>query len=282
MPRPISTDARTTHLLWALALALGGVALLLFNLGIFAAWEPTAQYLLAGLLTGAGLGFFGGYLARRERWWRLIPGWTFLALAGMVYLTTVPGVDPRLTGALLFVGQALAFFHIYLLDREERWWAVIPGGFMLVLGGVIGLSSRTERPETLGTVLFVGLGLVFFLLYMLGQARRLWWALIPGSVLVVFGIFLSGLGRTGQNLWWRWWPLLLVVVGLGMAWRATRRPPQGHRLPLQSAPGLDHRGTPKRFPRSPRPARSRKLPGRLGEYAGPAPGASVEELPPEE
>ncbi len=275
-------DARTTNLFWALALILGGVVLLLFNFGIFTAWEPTVQYLLAGLLVGAGMGFFGGYLARRERWWRLIPGWTFLALAGMVYLATVPGVDPRLTGALLFVGQALAFFHIYLLDRDERWWAVIPGGFMLVLGVVIGLSSRTERPETLGTVLFVGLGLVFFLLYMLGQGRRLWWALIPGSVLVVFGVFLFSLGQTGQSLWWRWWPLLLVLTGLGVAWRAARRPSRAPKLPLQSAPGLGHRGTPRRSPRFPLPSRGREPSGRLGEYAGPAPGASVEELPPEE
>ncbi len=271
-----TADSRVTNLMWAAALVLGGVALLLFNFDVFTAWEPMIQYVSAGILALAGVGFFGAYVAAPDHWWRLIPGWTLLALAGMVYMTTLPQVDQRLTAAVLFLGQALAFFHIYLLDRAERWWAVIPGGFMLVLGGVIALSSRTERPESLGTALFVGLGLVFFLLYALGQRRRLWWSLIPGSVLVVFGVLLFSLGRTGQNLWWRWWPLALVLVGLFIAWRTLRRRPQTGKMPVQSAPGLGHRGTPRTSPRSPSSAEG---PGRLGEYAGPAPGASVEELP---
>lgn len=267
-----SEDNRIGSFTWAGAFVLGGLGLLLFNLGVFTAWEPYLQYILAGLLGLGSIGFFASYFSRTENWWRLIPAWTLLALAGMVYLTTVQTLDQRVTAGLLFVGQALAFAHIYLLDRDGRWWAVIPGGFMLVLGGVIALSSRTEDPDALGTTLFVGLGGVFFLLYLLGRRARLWWALIPGVVLVIFGLFLFSVDRSQENALLRWWPLLLLLLGLILGWRAITRKP-AEKLSINSASNLSRQGTAKAG------VTSAGQPPRLGEYKGPAPGATVEVLP---
>ena len=157
-----SRDNRVNNLIWGVLLSLAGVGLLLFNLDVFVQFEPYVQYGAAALLGLLALLFVGGYLSARENWWRLIPGWTLIALTAMVYLTTLPALDQRITASVLFVGQAIAFAHIYLLDRAERWWAIIPGGFMLMLGGTIALSSLTEEPAVLGTVLFIGLGAVFF------------------------------------------------------------------------------------------------------------------------
>lgn len=266
-----SEDNRIGNFTWAGAFVLGGLGLLLFNLGVFTAWEPYLQYILAGLLGLGSIGFFAGYFSRTENWWRLIPAWTLLALAGMVYLTTVQTLDQRVTAGLLFVGQALAFAHIYLLDRDGRWWAVIPGGFMLVLGGVIALSSRTEDPDALGTTLFVGLGGVFILLYLLGRRARLWWALIPGVVLVIFGLFLFSVDRSQENALLRWWPLLLLLLGLFLGWRAVTRKP-AEKLSINSAANLSRQGTAKTG------VTSAGAPPRLGEYKGPAPGATVEVL----
>ncbi|MBX3050227.1 MAG: hypothetical protein KF753_02065 [Caldilineaceae bacterium] len=265
-------DNRVGSFTWAGAFVLGGLGLLLYNLGTFTAWEPYLQYVLAGLLGLASIGFFASYFSQTSNWWRLIPAWTLLALAGMVYLTTVQSLDQRVTAGLLFVGQALAFAHIYLLDRDERWWAVIPGGFMLVLGGVIALSSRTENPDTLGTLLFVGLGGVFFLLYLLGRRARLWWALIPGVVLVVFGLFLFSVERSQENVFLAWWPVLLLLFGLFLGWRATARKPGKEKLTVNSASNLSRHGTAKSG------ASSASGPPRLGEYKGPAPGATVDVL----
>ncbi len=265
-------DNRIGGFTWAAAFVLGGLGLLLFNLGSFTAWEPLLQYIFAGLLGMGCIGFFASYFSRTENWWRLIPAWTLLALAGMVYLTTVQSLDQRITAGLLFVGQALAFAHIYLLDRDERWWAVIPGGFMLVLGGVIALSSRTMDPDTLGTTLFVGLGAVFILLYLLGRRSRLWWALIPGVVLIVFGLFLFSVERSSESVLVRWWPLLLMLFGLFLGWRAVTRQPDGEKLTINSAANLSRHGTAKPS------VTSGAQPPRLGEYKGPAPGATVEVL----
>jgi hypothetical protein len=245
---------------------VGGLVLLLFNLGVFAVYEPLLQYGLAIVLGVGGLGFFGSYFLERSRWWRLIPAWTLLALAGMLYLSTLEALDQRWTATLLFVGQAVAFAHIYLLDRTERWWAIIPGGFMLVLGAVIALSSRTTDPEALGAVLFTGMGSVFLLLYLLDRRHRPWWALIPGTVLVVFGLFVVPIEDRSQQAWWRWWPLILIIAAAVAGWRAFQRP-KPTKIAVQSASNLSRQGTAKAGER-----------GQLGEYRGPAPGASVEVL----
>jgi hypothetical protein len=266
-------DNRTGRLIWAFVLSIAGLALLLFNFGLFAVYEPFLQYGLAVLLALAGLVFFGNYISDRKHWWRLIPGWTLLALSVILYLSTVNTIDQRLNAALLFIGQALAFAHIYLLDRSDHWWAIIPGGFMLVLGGVIALSSRTEDPEPLGTLLFIGLGSVFLLLYLLGTKRRLWWALIPGAVLVIFGLLLFSGGDPSAQQIWRWWPLLLILAGGFLAWRAFKQP-QRERLSVESAPNLTSYSTAKRGKDI-----SSKARRKLGDYKGPAPGASVEVLP---
>ena len=269
-----SRDNRVNNLIWGVLLSLAGVGLLLFNLDVFVQFEPYVQYGAAALLGLLALLFVGGYLSARENWWRLIPGWTLIALTAMVYLTTLPALDQRITASVLFVGQAIAFAHIYLLDRAERWWAIIPGGFMLMLGGTIALSSLTEEPAVLGTVLFIGLGAVFFLLYLLGQRWQLWWALVPGSVLVLLGLFLFSVGLGQENLPLRLWPVLLPLLGVWLIWRATR-PLPGSKLNVDTAPGQSR----SRGQASEGSARPR----RLGEYSGPAPGATVEVLPdPEE
>lgn len=274
-----SGDNRISTLTWGILLALAGVGLLLFNFDTFTAYEPFIQFGVAGLLGLFGLGFFGSYLSARANWWRLIPAWTLLALGLMVYLSTFAQLDQRVTAGVLFVGQAIAFAHVYLLNRAERWWAVIPGGFMLVLGGTIALSSRTEDPGTLGTALFVGMGAVFFLLYLLGQRRRLWWALIPGAVLVLFGLFIFSVERSEQNAILRWWPVLLLLIGGGLIWRSTRQNAP-EKLAVNTGSNLSHRSVarPSRANDKSDPLEIRPRPKKLGEYSGPAPGASVDVL----
>ncbi len=265
-----NNDNRSSSLMWGIFLALAGIGLLLFNLGTFTRYEPYIQFGAAGLLGLFAFGFFGSYLSDLSHWWRLIPGWTLIALAAMVYLSTLPELDQRVTAGALFGGQAIAFVHVYLLDRAQRWWAIIPGGSMLTLGGTIALSSRTEDPVVLGTALFVGMGAVFFLLYLLGRRQQLWWTLIPGSVFVVFGLFLLSVGRSEQNLILRWWPVLLLLLGGWLSWRATRRP-SSQKLATHTAPNRSRSQNPR--------AESRAHGQRLGEYSRPAPGASVEVLP---
>lgn len=210
--------------LWTIGLLSGGLLLLAWNLDLFVAYEPWPQYILAVVLGGVGITFFVGYVTTPEQWWRLIPGWTMLALATMLFLSTLPAPPVRIIAALLFWGMALAFGQIYWLHRIQHWWAIIPGGFMLVLGAAIAISGVVADLELLGAFLFVGMGAVFYLLYGLTFHARQWWALIPASVLCLFGLFIAvAQYGTGAGIL-RWWPFFLVLMGLGTGWRTYRTP----------------------------------------------------------
>jgi hypothetical protein len=268
-------DTRLSQLAWAGALIIGGAILLLFNFDLLTAFEPLAQYILAGALALGGVGFFVGFVAARENWWRLIPGWTLLALAMMVALSVFPAVNRALIPSILFLGLAIAFGHIYLLQRGVNWWAIIPGGFFLVLGVVVALSAYLTSLTLLGSLLFIGIGLVFFALYLLGDRSRQWWALIPASILALFGVFIVSAGGEEPSGLLRWWPLAAIGVGVIMVWRTMRRQPT-EKLVMNRAPSMKSAAP---------PASETTVTGRgvLGEYTQPAPGASVQVLPdPEE
>ena len=272
-------DYRLHTLLSAAGLVIGGILLLFFNLDLFSAYEPGAQYVLAVIVALAGGGFFVAYFSDNPNWWRIIPGWTLLALAGMIFASTAPRLDQRITAALLFIGLALAFAHIFLLDRATHWWAIIPSGFMAVLAVVIAANVFIQRAATLDTMLFVGMGLVFFILYALTEKRHQWWALIPGTVLLVFGLFVFTADGGGERTALRWWPLLLVLAGLFFGWRAWRRPAL-HKLATHSAPSARRAASkPSATKSSSTNQTDRTAPANLGDYTCPAPGASIEILP---
>jgi hypothetical protein len=274
LPSQNMADYRLNGWLWSVGLAAGGLLLLLFNLGLLGVEQPLVRPLLAGGLALAGLGFFSAFLAARQHWWRLLPAWTLMGLAGMVGLSLV--IDPPLTlyGGLLLAALALAFLHIFLLKRAEHWWALLPGGFLLVLALVVAASDRVSL-VALGGALFVGLGAVFGLVYLLGERRRQWWALAPAAVLLVFGfaVLTSGVGEKGALV--RWWPVLLILAGLLAGWRASRAQP-GERLTVNAARSVVGR---REAVAPPTPEPTRPSTAVLGEYSQPAPGATVEILP---
>jgi hypothetical protein len=261
-------EYRLNRLLWSSSLIIGGSLLLLFNFGWAGTDRPTVRLIVAAALALAGLGFFSAFFAARQHWWRLIPGWTLLALAGMVAVSTLTTIAATTMGSILFVGLALAFAHVYLLRRAEHWWAILPSGFMVVLGLVLALSEQVTI-LTLGGILFGGVGLVFGLVYLLA-GRRHWWSLIPMVILLSFGLFIFVGGTRADQSWVRWWPLLLVIAGLFLGWQATR-PSAPESLKIENALPSRDRTAPPSDP-APQP------PSTLGEYSQPVPGATIDVL----
>jgi len=267
------SDPRLRPILWSVVLISSGMMLLFFEFGYLTPYTPLLQYALSGLFVFAAILVFGAYARASAEWWRVIPGWTLLALALVLVLSTL-AVDQRWLGATVFGGLALAFTHVYLTDRNSRWWALIPGGFLFVLGLVIGVSAWGVPIEGLALLLFGGLGAVFFLLFLLH--RRQWWAVLPGGVLVVFAALAAVRSDDGQMTpILRWWPLLLIGAGVVTALRA-RRQSSPDRLQVHNAPSRKPRGASKPPPPA---AISSSRPAALGEYTHPAPGAAVEVLP---
>lgn len=235
------SDRRGSQILWAAVLVIGGVMLLIFNYGLLHAYEPLAQWITAGALAVGSVGFFLSVARTPVAWWRLIPAWTLLALAAMVMLSTMEGVGGPLVAAVLFWGLGLAFGHIYLRGRAENWWAIMPGGFLTVLGAVIALSGWVQSLELLGAVLFGGLGIVFLLLTFVGGKLRHWWALVPGSILLLFGLFVLGGGGVNGGGTLRWWPIMAIAIGLFIGWQALR-PAPAPKLEVNRAPPVRREG----------------------------------------
>jgi hypothetical protein len=264
-------EYRLGGVLWAAALILGGALLLLLNLGILGADQPFWDYALAGFLALAGVGFFVAFLLARQQWWYLLPAWSLFSLGGMAFVSTLASMPETTTAALLFLGLAFAFAQIYLTNRRELWWAIIPGGFLFVLGVVI-IFSNVLSVAMLGLLLFVGMGLVFCLLYLLGDRQQHWWALIPGAVLLTFGLFVWNRGGNNSPGILRWWPVLLMVIGFLVAWQQTQ---QTTREPIEINEAPKPRIRPSVAARPIEPAEAESM-GVFGEYSKPAPGASVD------
>lgn len=264
-------DRRGSQVLWAGVLILGGVILLLLNFGVLEAYEPVAHYVVAGALALGGIAFFASSVSS-GKWQRVIPAWTLIALAVMVLLGEAEVPNGRLIAASLFWGLAAAFLHIWLQARRDHWWALIPGGFLLVLGTVVAISGMVQNLETLAAILFAGIGLVFVALYFARGTESNWWALLPGSILLLFAAFVLTGSELGSNGVVRWWPVLALLAGVFVLWRAFAKP-------ASTTPEFERHHAPAPATMSAMAAAEKQERLALGEYTQPAQGATVDVLP---
>ena len=200
------------RIIGGILLIAAGALFLLQNLGIFA----VGDYLWPFLFGAGGLVFLYVFLTDRANWWAIIPGFTLLGLAAMIALDQfAPQIGETWGGALFLGGIGLAFWVVYFTNREH-WWAVIPGGVLLTIALVAGLSSILEGIET-GGVFFLGLGLTFALLAFLPTPEgRMKWAFIPAGVLLVVGLLIATAAAAILNYLW---PAALILAGLYLLFR---------------------------------------------------------------
>ena len=206
-------------MIWGAILLLAGAGFLLWNLGALASFEATLAWGLVAFFALLGLGYVFSYLNQRSQWQRLIPAFTWFSVAAVIFLAA-RGAGTLWVAITLLAGIALAFLVIYLSDREERWWALIPCGTMVVMMAVILLSAQPEMDIALvGAALFGGMALVFFLLYALaGDRQRFGWALTPTAALSVMALAALGmyLPRALPVLAEAapLWPILVILGGV--------------------------------------------------------------------
>jgi hypothetical protein len=128
--------------------------------------------------------------------------------------------------ALLFVPALGGLFLIAgVIGRQAGF--IIPGGVLTGIGlGII----FTQNPALAGTetaqggVFFIGFALGWFIIAVLSKlftSETQWWALIPGAIMALLGgaLMLGGAALNVLEFVGRWWPLILVALGLVVIFR---------------------------------------------------------------
>jgi hypothetical protein len=158
---------------------------------------------------------------------------------------------------------------------------------MAVMVAVMLLSSAAVPALLVGVALFAGMGLVFFLIYLLARERRaLSWALVPATALTLMALvaLAAHLASTSPGLaaGVRFWPTLLLILGLVLVGYGLTRggkpaeppgelPPQPAAVDRPAAPGAADTSAPLRQPAAP-PARVERAPITLHDPQPPAAG----------
>ena len=225
--------------IWSIVFACTGVAFLIVALGGGDNWWaviPACLFLaLAGfiyvtetglvsenlavggfLALGLGLPFWLILLIRgRSFWWAVIPAGVLTFVAMSIALASL---GEQWTGAMVLWGVALPFWIIYFLNRE-RWWALIPAGTLTTVGAT-PLIAGVWPGEAVAGILFGGMALTFFLVYLLsGMKEGFRWALWPAGVLLVLAVAIPFFGEWANLVW----PVTLIVGGLVILILALRR-----------------------------------------------------------
>lgn len=166
-------------------LILGGLALLLQKLypGLLVFENVPALYVGVGFWIAAL--FFLFFLLRGE-WWAAIPALTLAGIGTAIAFADLLG--PWMPSVIVG-GIGLSFLLVYLV-RRDFWWALIPGGVLLSVALGIGLETTTPGLN-FPAVFFLGLGVTFALVALLGRQGWSWW---PAGILAALGvIFLTPL-----------------------------------------------------------------------------------------
>ena len=186
-----------------------------------------------GLLALSGLGALGLYVAERSDWAMLLAGYVLLAIALLIALTTLDILRDEAVAGYVLLAIALPFLAVYYRDRAQ-WWALIPAYVLLAVGVMVGLLGLGFLSDLMvpAYVLFA-VAIPFFVVYALD--RRNWWALIPGGIMALVGLFFlmaeAALAYVGA--------LVLILAGAWILVRAfTRREPSAEVVPAAPEPEM--------------------------------------------
>ena len=161
-------------------LVLGGILLLLQKLipGFLVFENVPELYVGIGFWIGALIFLF--YFLRGE-WWAAIPG---TILAGIGTALAFANVLGEWFPTVIVGSIGLAFLLVYL-SRRDFWWALIPGGTLVSIGLGVGVEASTAGGFGFPSTFFLGLGVTFALVAMLGKQKWAWW---PAGILAAMGV----------------------------------------------------------------------------------------------
>ena len=212
-------NPKPTPFLFGLFFILFGGFLLLGTADII---HIEGEMATAGLFAAAGLVLILTHFTHKRALWMLIVGGAALFIGAAIFIETTRVLPDDTIGALLFILVAAVFF-LQLRKGRRAWWAVIPGGFSLVMAGHVLLNLWCWNPGPLhGVLFFGGTGLTFGIVYLMKNAQyKLDWALWPcagGFIMAAFLLFV----RDNDAVDRLFFPVMLIGFGLVILLRSLR------------------------------------------------------------
>jgi hypothetical protein len=149
-------------------------------------------------------------------------------------LDWLPGALLITVGVVLLAAQQLAagwevivlaiglvFLVAYAATR--LYGLLIPAAILCGIGVGIVLQHRAPLRETVVAGLAVGFLAIYAVDRVMTGARRRWWPLIPGLILLVVAIEGGALGPEGERAVDVFWPVALIAAGALLLLRARAR-----------------------------------------------------------
>jgi hypothetical protein len=173
---------KQNNLIWGLVLIVLGGLFLVESLGFIPDFSQAFWAVTLGLacLFFVAVFVYGG----AKHWGWLFPIFISGGLSLMIGLSFTD-INETWIGALFMASVSAPFWTIYLLNRENHWWALIPGWVTAVITLIILVSERWSG-ETIGALVMWSIALPFIAVYL--RNRQHWWALIPGFIMASIGV----------------------------------------------------------------------------------------------
>lgn len=179
-----------------------------------------AALIFAGLFAIGGAIFFYVFASNNEHWWALIPGFTLVAIGGLIAMgELLPGL--AIYGGAFFLAMIGASFLVIYLLHKEFWWAVIPAGVLFTLALVTIIAEFSG--DLSGAIFFFGLAATFGVIGLMPVGKTQKWPWIPAGICAVIGlIIIAASGLLVNTVFAYIWPALLLVVGVYLVARSIR------------------------------------------------------------
>lgn len=223
MKRPI------VQIILGVLVLIAGVLLLLEATGTM----PSPPVLWSAVLLAASATFGYVFFADRRSWWAAIPSSALLG-AGVARLMEIdPDGLGQWTEVPVLAAIGIGFLAIYLRDHH-RWWALIPGGMLVTLSVLTAVTADVGAAVS-GAIFLFGAALTFALVAVLpGGGSRHWWSYIPAAVLALAAVAVLLTEAEWVTVLNIVWPIVVIVSGGFLIWRAVRSRRLEHRVPADA------------------------------------------------
>lgn len=196
---------RAISLFWGLVLIAAGGIYLAQSLGYISRLPLDLWTITTAVLSV--LFFITYFVSGRDQFGWLFPAF-ILGGTSITLFMGQAGVEGSYMGAPILLGIALPFALIFLLNRSENWWALIPAWVLSVLA-LISVIFEQVPGEILGVVFMLAIAIPFLVVFLVNRAN--WWALIPAGVMFVIAVITLLASRVSGDIVA---PLIMLVIAL--------------------------------------------------------------------